>query len=134
MFRKAYDLIREILDDQQLGDYVLQQTGKHLAVIDAGAKVTAPCAAVSLNGGAFSHKFNTSTEIEYLVSFALPFWGADAFIRCIDFIDFALPIFFDYRDKRNFILRVTPAIHELDEQDSRIWTVDFLITVSAFII
>ncbi len=133
MYREAYNLLREVLDDDQLNEYILTGTGKHLAVIDAGAKVTAPCASINLNGGSITRKSNSSTEIEYLVSFALPFWGADAFIRCLDFIDFAIPIFFDYRDKRNFILSANPSINEVDAENSQLWTVDILFTVSILV-
>ena len=40
MYREAYNLLREVLDDDQLNEYIFTGTGKHLAVIDAGAKVT----------------------------------------------------------------------------------------------
>ena len=133
MYREAYNLLREILDDEQLNQYIFSETGKHLAVIDAGAKVTAPCVSINLNGGAVTRKTNSNTEIEYLVSFALPFWGADAFIRCLDFIDFSLPIFFDYRDKHNFVLKANPSINEFDAENSQLWTVDILFTVSIFV-
>lgn len=130
MYREAYNLLREILDDEQLNKYIVKSTGKHLAVIDAGAKVSAPCVSINLNGGSFTRRSNSNSEIDYLISFALPFWGADAFIRCLEFVDFALPIFFDYRDKRNFILRANPSINELDAENSQLWTVDILVTVS----
>ena len=133
MYREAYNLIREILDDEQLNRYIVEATGKHLAIIDAGAQVTAPCASINLNGGAFSRKSNTGAEIDFLVTFALPFWGADAFVKCVDFVDAALPIFFDYRNKRNFILRAVPSINELDAEASQLWTVQILFTVSAFV-
>ena len=133
MYRDAYNLLREILDDEQLNQYIFKETGKHLAVIEAGAKITAPCASIHLNGGSFSRKSNSGTEIDYLVSFALPFWGADAFTRCIDFIDFAIPIFFEYRDRHNFILKASPSINEVDEEASQLWTVEILFTVSAFL-
>ena len=133
MYREAYNLLREVLDDEQLNEYIFTETGKHLAVIDAGAKITAPCVSINLNSGSVTRKTNSSTEIEYLVSFALPFWGADAFLRCLDFIDFSLPIFFDYRDKHNFILKANPSINEFDAENSQLWTVDILFTVSIFV-
>lgn len=133
MYREAYNLLREIIDDEQLNQYIFNETGKHLAVIDAGARVTAPYVSINLQGGSFTRKTNSSVDIDYLVTFALPFWGADAFIKCIDFIDFALPIFFDYRGKRNFILRADPSINEFDAEASQLWTVQILLTVSAFI-
>ena len=133
MYKEAYNLLREVLDDEQLNEYIFSETGKHLAVIDAGAKITAPCVSINLNGGTVTRKTNSNTEIEYLVSFALPFWGADAFIRCLDFIDFSLPIFFDYRDKHNFVLKANPSINEFDAENSQLWTVDILFTVSIFV-
>ena len=133
MYREAYKLLREILDDEQLNKYIFEETGKHLAVINAGAKVTAPCVSINLNGGAVTRRTNSNTEIEYLVSFALPFWGTEAFIRCLDFIDFAIPIFFDYRNKHNFVFRANPSIKELDTENSQLWTVDILFSVSVFL-
>ena len=133
MYTEAYNLLREVLNDEQLNDYIFNETGKHLAVIDAGAKITAPCVSINLNGGAVTRKTNSSTEIEFLLSFALPFWGEDAFIRCLDFIDFVLPIFFEYRDNFNFILKANPSINEVDADNSQLWTVDFLFSVSIFI-
>ncbi len=58
MFRKAYDLVREILDDEELNRFILDATGKHLAIIQAGAKISAPCASIALQGGEFSRKSN----------------------------------------------------------------------------
>ena len=133
MYKQAYELIREILNDDTLNNYILDETGKHLAIIDAGATFSAPSATILFNGGDFSRRSNSETEIQFIVSFALPFWGDNSFVRCIDFIDFVLPVFFDYRNRRNFILRVNPSINELDYDGSQLWTVDFLLTVSAFI-
>ena len=133
MYREAYNLLREILDDEQLNQYIFEATGKYLAVINAGAKITAPCASINLNGGAFTRRNNSNSEIDYLISFVLPFWGADAFTKCIDFVDFVLPILFDYRDKRNFILRANPTINELDAENSQLWTVDIIATVSVLL-
>ena len=133
MFKEAYQLVREILADEQLNAHIAEVTGKHLAVIDAGVKVSAPCAAISVNGGSCSRRTNSNAEIGFIVSFILPFWGTDAFMKCIDFVDFALPIFFDYKDRHNFILRAAPGIYEPDKVGSQFWTVDFLLTVSAFV-
>ena len=133
MYKEAYNLIREILSDDALNDYVLRETKKHLAVIDAGADVTAPAAAILFDGGDLSRRSNTSCEVGYTVSFLLPFWGSDAFVRCINFVDFVTPIFFDCKSNRNFILRVNPSIKELDAQGSQLWSVSFSLTVSVFI-
>ena len=65
MYREAYNLLREVLDDDQLNQYIFTDTGKHLAVIDAGAKVTAPCASINLNGGSVTRRTNSNAEIEY---------------------------------------------------------------------
>ena len=130
MYKQAYQFIREILNDETLNNYILDETGKHLAVIDAGAKVTVPSASILFNGGEFLRRTNSSSEVEFTVSFALPFWGDNAFLRCIEFIDFVSPIFFDYRNRHNFILRVNPSINELDDEGSQLWSVDFLLTIS----
>lgn len=132
MYKQAYELIREILEDASLNDYILDETGKHLALIEAGAKISVPSASIYFSGGAYTRRSNSSSEIAYTVSFALPFWGADAFTRCLDFVDFIVPVFFDYKDKHNFILSAEPSINEVNEEGSQLWTVDFLLTVSAF--
>ena len=134
MYREVYDFIREILNDQQLNEYIVQQTGKHLAVIDAGAQVTAPSVSINLRSGNFTRKANTDTGIDYLLSFAMPFWGADSFTRCLDFIDFVLPIFFEYRDNHMFIRSANPSINELLTETSEMWSINILLSVSALII
>lgn len=130
MFRKAFDFILDILSDQQINDYIADLTGKHLAIINAGAQVSAPSAQISFLGGRASRKDNTSAQITYSVSFMLPFWSNDAFAHCIDFVDFVIPIFFDYRDGSSFILNVEPSILEPDELFSQLWRVNFSLTLS----
>ena len=133
MKRHKSGSMRILQDSGELRRSVRYKASETSAVIDAGAKVTAPAAVILFNGGDFSRRQNSSSEIGFTVSFALPFWGAEAFLRCIDFADFALPVFFDYKGRHNFILRVNPAINELDDSDSRLWTVDFALTVSVFL-
>ena len=130
MYKHAYNFIREILNDDTLNNYILDITGKHLTVIDAGAKITAPCASISLNSGSVTRKFNSNYEIEFLIAFALPLWDAEAFDKCIDFLDFVIPIFFEYVDKNNFILRITPSINEIGQEDSQLWYVNLSVAVS----
>ena len=132
MFKNAYQLIRDILDDDTLNNYILDETGKHLAVINAGAKISAPCVSILLNGGSYSRKSNSGAEVDFLVSFALPFWGAKAFIQCLDFVDLILPVFFDYRGNRDFVLRASPSIQELDAEGSQLWAVNFILTVATY--
>ena len=133
MYRKAYDFILDILNDKQINDYIADITGKNLAIINAGAQVSAPSAQISFVGGRSSRKENTSAQITYSVAFMLPFWSNDAFERCIDFVDFVIPIFFDYRDGRSFILHIEPTIHEPDELLSQLWRVDLSLTLSIFL-
>lgn len=133
MYRKAYDFVREILDDSQINDYVHTLTGKNLAVIEAGAKVTSPSAQIIFSGGNTTRRNNTSSEVSFDVEFLLPFWGADAFTRCLDFIDTVIPVFFDYREARYFISRIDPAIHEPDELLSQIWRVTLTFSVTIFL-
>ena len=133
MYRKAYDFILDILNDTQINNYIAGITGKHLAIINAGAQVSAPSAQISFLGGRSSRKDNTSTQVSYRVEFMLPFWSNDAFERCIDFVDFVIPIFFDYRDGRSFILHIEPSIHEPDELLSQLWRVALSLTLSIFL-
>ena len=133
MYRKAYDFVLDILNDAQINDYIHDITGKHLAIINAGAQVSAPSAQISFLGGRASRKDNTSAQILYSVDFWLPLWSNDAFSCCIDFVDFIIPIFFDYRDGSSFILQIEPSIHEPDELLSQLWRVQFSLTLSIFL-
>ena len=131
MFKEAYALIREILEDEQLNQYIFENTGKRLAVINAGAQVTTPAANVTLSSGTKTRRSNTSNEVNYLISFALPFFGADAFDKCLDFLDFAIPIFFEYKTKKDFIKSVNPSIIEQDSERD-FWIINFNVTVEVF--
>ena len=131
MFKEAYALIREILEDEQLNQYIFENTGKRLAVINAGAQVTTPAANVTLSSGTKTRRSNTSNEVNYLISFALPFFGADAFDKCLDFLDFVIPIFFDYKTKKDFIKSVNPSIIEQDSERD-FWIINFNVTVEVF--
>ena len=46
MYKEAYELIREILEDEKLNEFVKRTTGKRLAIIDSGPKVTFPAAGI----------------------------------------------------------------------------------------
>ncbi|MBQ6664923.1 MAG: hypothetical protein IJM68_04970 [Synergistaceae bacterium] len=136
MYSEAYSLLREILDDEQLNDYIFNETGKHLAIIDAGAQVTTPAAKISFGGGEISASDNTSQVAGYRVEFALPFWGEDALEQCHSFLDVAVNAFFEHEQRNNPIrinrvTRINPSITELDG-DSDFWTVAFDVTVSVF--
>ena len=133
MYRKAYDFILDILNDSQINDYIFYLTGKNLAIINAGAQIAAPSAQISFAGGLSSRRDNTSAQITYSVAFMLPLWSNDAFARCIDFLDFVIPIFFDYKDGRSFILHIEPSIHEPDELSSQLWRVYLSLTLSIFL-
>ena len=135
MYSDAYDLVREILDDEQLNHYIRNLTGKHLTVIDSGPQVDTPAAKIELTGGEFNRKINTDREVNYTVSFAMPFWGADAFKQCISFLDIVLPIFFAYgsgQDNRNIITRAVPSISENDPEKD-FWIISINLTIKVFI-
>ena len=133
MFRKAYDFIRDILNDKQIDDYIWDFTCKHLAIIDAGAKVTVPAAQISFAEGRSSRRGNTAVEAAFNVDFALPFWGADAFAKCLDFVDFVIPVIFDYREQNAFVSHVASNILEPEELSSQIWHVQLSISISILI-
>lgn len=132
MYKEAYLLIREALDDEQLNQYVFENMGKNLAIINAGAQITTPAANITLSGGTQSRRSNTSNSVEYLISFAMPFFGSDAFDKCLDFIDFAIPIFLEYRTKTEFIRIINPSIIEKDSERD-FWIINFNITVEVLI-
>ena len=133
MFRKAYDFLHDILRDQHLHDYILDLTGKHLAVLDAGAKPSIPNAQLSFLNGSVSRRSNSAMEAAFSVDFALPFGGKYAFENCIDFIDFVVPIFLDYSEGFAFVSSVSPVIQEPDELSSQIWHVLLSISISILI-
>ena len=137
MYTEAYELLREILDDEELNAFVVRETGKHLAVIDAGARITTPSAAITFGGGETSYADNTPHEVRYRVDFALPDWSADALRKSHEFLDVAIKAFFEHEQRNNpvrvnRVKSVNPSIRELDEE-SEIWTVAFDVTVLVFI-
>ena len=133
IYNEAYSFLLEILNDYQLQEFVFNSTGKHLAIINDGAKINEPCVSISLNGGSVTRSSNSNREIEFRLSFSFPFWETDAFSTCIDFIDFFLPILFDYKGNHMFILNAAPTINELLSDSEALWSVDFVVTVSLFI-
>ena len=137
MYKEAYGLIRDILEDEQLNKYVLETTGKALAVIDSGPQVTMPAAAIVFNGGEVSRAENSMQTVEYDVPFALPYWGADGMRKCHDFLDVALDAFFSHEQhsetgRRNFVVKVNPFMME-EEPEEKWWAVTIRVTVSVFI-
>lgn len=137
MYVEAYELLREILDDEALNEYIFNETGKHLAVIDAGAQITIPAAKITFSGGGISDSDNVMRIANYNVAFALPFWNADALRKSHEFLDVAVRAFFEHemRDnpiRTNRVIRVNPSISEYDEE-SELWTVAFDVAVSIFI-
>ena len=137
MYIEAYELLREILEDKELNAYIFNITGKHLAVINAGAQVTIPSARITFEGGEISCSDNTSQDTRYRVEFALPFWGDDALELSHEFLDVAVRAFFEHEQRDNPIrinrvVRINPSISEFNEE-SELWTVAFDVTVSVFI-
>lgn len=137
MYTEAYELLREILDDEALNDYVFRETGKHLAIIDAGAQITIPAVKITFSGGQISPSDNVMQIANYNVAFALPSWSADALCKSHKFLDVAVKAFFEHelRDnpvRINRVLRVNPSIIE-ENEESDLWTVAFDVAVSIFI-
>ncbi len=136
MYRESYELIREILNDEQLNKYVLESTGKALAVIDSGPQVTMPAAAIVFNGGEVTRAENSMQTVEYDVPFALPYWGTDGMKKCHEFLDIALDTFFSHErraksGRRNFIVKANPFMMEEDPEE-KFWVVTIRVTVSIF--
>ncbi len=128
MYKEAYSLLREILNDEELNNYIFESTGKYLTVIDAGAKVTTPAVSISLSGGSSSRRSNTKAEVDYLLSFALPYFGDDGFEKCLDFLDFLMPVIFEYRRDISFVKTASPSITEQDGNKD-IFVIDINLTV-----
>ena len=137
LYIEAYDLLREILDDEILNGYIFEETGKHLAIIDAGAQITAPAANITFSGGEITKSDNVMQLARYNVAFMLPFWHVDALRKSHEFMDVAVQAFFDHEQRNtpvrtNRVIRLSPSITEYDEE-SQLWTVAFDVTVSIFI-
>ena len=137
MYVEAYELLREILDDVALNAYILKETGKHLAVIDAGAEITIPSASILFIGGETSYADNTAHEVNYRIEFALPLWSDDALRISHEFLDVAIKAFFEHELRSNPIRvnrvkSVNPSISE-QNAESELWTVALDVTVSVFI-
>lgn len=128
MFKEVYSFICEILADEQLNQYIFENIGKRLTIINAGAQVTTPAVNVTLSDGTQTRRNNTNNEVNYVASFALPFFGADAFEKCLDFLDFVIPICFEYRTKNKFIKNINPSIIEKDSERD-FWIINLNITV-----
>ena len=122
----------EILEDERLKEYFSKNIGKKLTVINAGAQVTTPSATITLNGGECTRASNTKQEVSYKISFALPFFGANAFDKCLDFLDFLIPIFFDYRTRSEFIKSANPSLIE-QNNDIKSWIININVIVEVFI-
>ena len=139
LFNEAHSLILEILNDSYLQEFVFDNTGKHLAVINAGAQITSPSVTVSFLGCEVTNSDNIMQSARYNVAFSLPLWGDDALLVCHDFLDVAVLAFFEHELRnnpnplrRNKVLRLSPSIVEPND-DSDSWTVAFEVTVSIFI-
>ncbi|MBR1485993.1 MAG: hypothetical protein IJ859_10685 [Synergistaceae bacterium] len=122
----------EILEDERLKEYISNSVGKKLAVINAGAQVTTPSATITLNGGECTRASNTKQEVSYKISFALPFFGANAYDKCLDFLDFLIPIFFDYRTRTEFIKSASPSLVE-QNNDIKTWIININVIVEVFV-
>ena len=122
----------EILEDERLKEYVSKNIGKKLTVINAGAQVTTPSATITLNGGEYTRASNTKREVSYKISFVLPSFSSNGFDKCLDFLDFIIPIFFDYQTKNNFIKSASPSIIEQDSE-KKFWLININVIVEVFI-
>ena len=122
----------EILEDERLKEYFSKNIGKKLTVINAGAQVTTPSATITLNGGECTRANNTKQEVSYKISFALPFFGANAFDKCLDFLDFVIPIFFDYRTRTEFVKSASPSLIE-QNNEIKSWIININVIVEVFV-
>ena len=126
----------EILNDNLIQDFVVEATGKHLAIINSDVQVSAPAAKITFNGGNISPADNTIQQVSYNVAFYLPIWGNNAFAVCHDFIDNAVLAFVNHENKtagrRNYVVNLNPSINE-QSGDSENWIVAFDVTISIFL-
>ena len=135
MYSEAFNLLREILDDQQLNDYIKEITGKNLTVINSGVQVDTPAARIALTGGDYTRSMNTNREIDFSVAFDMPLWNDQALEQAVNFLDYVMPIFFSYgsgRNNKNIITRASPVIHEIDPEKD-FWTITINLTIKILI-
>ena len=131
MYSEAFNLLREILDDQQLNDYIKEITGKNLTVINSGVQVDTPAARIALTGGDYTRSMNTNREIDFSVAFDMPLWNDQALEQAVNFLDYVMPIFFSYgsgRNNKNIITHASPVIHEIDPEKD-FWTITINLTI-----
>lgn len=135
MYKEAYELIREILEDEKLNEFIQKTTGKRLAIIDSGPKVTFPAVGIMLHGGEISRPDNNMQEVQYNIPFGLPYFDANAMARCHEFLDVAIEAFFAHErlteGRRNFVKRVEPLLVE-DDPEEKCWTVAVRATIAIF--
>ena len=135
MYKEAYELIREILEDEKLNEFIQKTTGKRLAIIDSGPKVTFPAAGIMFRGGEISRPDNNMQEVQYDVPFGLPYFDANAMARCHEFLDVAIETFFAHEPHtgghRNIVNRVEPPLVE-DDPEEKCWTVAVRATIAIF--
>ena len=136
IYNEAYSLLLEILLDQHLQDFVLENTGKHLAIINSDIQVSAPAAKINFNGGNISLAENSIQQVNYNVAFYLPLSGDNAFAVCHDFIDHAVLTFINHENKtmgkRNYVTGINPSIIE-PKDASEDWIVAFDVAISIFL-
>lgn len=136
MYVEAYELIKEILQDEHLNEHIEDATGKSLAIIDSGPQVTLPAVAIEFKGGAITRPDNQKQEVEYDVIFALPFFGTDGMKLCHDFLDVLIDTFFAHEKLNNegrnsFAIRVDPMLLEKDPEEDW-WTVGVRAAIAIF--
>ena len=138
MYVEAYELIREILEDEELNAYVKESAGKRLAVIDSGPQTTVPAASIAFVGGRVSRGENAMQGADYDVTFHMPYWGADGMRKCHRLLDAAVEAFFSHElgresgpGRRNFIMSVSPSLMEEDPEE-KWWVVTLRVTATVF--
>ena len=139
MYVEAYELIREVLEDEELQACVKELTGKRLAVIDSGPLVTSPAAGIIFEGGEITRAENTIQSVDYTVTFTMPHWGRDGMMKCHRLLDEAVEAFFAHEirapsgrsQERNFVMTANPTLMEEDPED-KWWAVALRVTVSIF--
>ncbi len=135
MYSEAFNLLCEILDDQQLNDYIKEITGKNLTIINSGVQIDTPAARIALTGGDYTRSINTNGEVNFSVAFDMPLWNDNAFEQAVDFLDYVIPIFFSYGsglNNKNIITRASPVIHEIDPEKD-FWTITINLTIKILI-
>lgn len=135
MFIAAYDLLNEILDDEELHDWIKFNTGKDLSVNNAGKVLSYPCVEYVLNSARVRNYSNSMQDADYDVNFYIPLFGLDAQAKLHAFLDVITRVFYGYEvysqgNNKVHVRYLDIAIERYD--DAKIWVVKASVSIAMY--